>query len=155
MCFARLALEVESLDDMTFSFFIEILLGHSLRDNMRVICYANNLIITSEFFMDLVGMYLVDLDGACLRLVIKLGFLNESGYKVIDGTIFWNKKIIGILEMISFNTSIGGYMLTTLEIPSLRNASLRDFLVSSSDRLMSNTSKNSSLFLWLLLLYVL
>jgi hypothetical protein len=94
------ALEMESLNEMSFGLFRQVLLWHSLGDHSRIVCDGDNLVVARELLVDLVGMNFINLNRARLCLILKLCFLDEGIDKVVDGTILGNEQIICILNTV-------------------------------------------------------
>lgn len=142
-----IGLEMYDFDKVTLV-RLQFLVRDPLCDNIRVVVYAEHRIVRPELAMQFVVMNFVDAYPSALLLIRKASLLAKGQNEILDVALLIDQNVVSILQgtaQVSTEcNSRASQLPTSLVIPSDSQVTLMFFLVSSSARLISSTSKNSA-----------
>lgn len=134
-------LEMEGMNEVTL-FSHQFFLWDAFSEYLSVLVEIQDRVLSRRLAVHPVVVCLINPNSTTLLFVGNLGLLDQSLNNLFDSSGLRNKKIILFLMPSQHSCMQKIYMsLTSLVMPSLSQVTLIPFLVSSSARLISRTSK--------------
>lgn len=138
-----LALEMKCMDEMGW-ISTNVFLGNAFSNKSNVVRNADNAILRAHFLVYFIVMHPIDTNRTLGLLIIQLSLPDKARDEVANIPVLRNKYIKYFLYVSTNVIRTLQDKLTSLVTPSLSQTTFRFFFVSSSDRLISKTSKNNS-----------
>lgn len=137
---AHVVLEVEGIGELTLV-GVKLLLRNPFCVNRGILVQVNNWMFTKGLAIESVGACLVNAKPSPFSLAWDLSLLYQRFHQVLDRSRLGDEQVIGILINNQSESTEISSQHTSLVIPSLSRVTLILFLVSSSVKLISRTSK--------------
>lgn len=136
---ADVILEMEYLNVVALLYLL--FRGHTFGIDLCIFVQVHDGMLSRRLSVEPVGAGLVNSDATTFCLVRDLGLLDQLLDQVVNCPCLGYKKVVLILSSVSWRLIRTSRTLTSFVIPSVSHVNLTLFLVSSSVKLISSTSK--------------